>query len=106
MDIWDKCIDSILNLKQENEEDPTPKTIKTTLFWVFWLRSIFPNYPPTCIIRSQQGGLIVERRNEINGRKFISEICFLNDDSIEMTNFIDGKVVNMKRIENVCSQSC
>ncbi len=106
MDVWDKCIDIVSNLKQEDEEDPTKLTIKTTLFWLSWLRDKFPNHPPTCIIRHPYGGLLVERRYELNGRQCIFEVCFLNDDSIEVTDWIDGKIVNMKRIENVCSKSC
>ena len=103
---WQECIDALLKTWTEASShddgcDPRPNrvAIKAAIAWVIFLRKHYPNFPPTCITREPDGGLIVERRSQSpNGDDRLCELTFYNDGRAEETDFFNGRVLQMNSI--------
>ena len=79
---------------EADADSPNPDAVKSALSWLAVLRKQAP--PPTCIVPEPAGGIIVEWRS--GSRGLILELTFYNTGKAEWTEFVGGKVVNMKAI--------
>lgn len=104
--VWSQCIDALLkvwpgpsSLGNCVEKLPNRTAIENAITWIVFLKRLFPNYPPTCITPDPDGGIIVERRSQLpGGQEALCELTFLNDDTAERTDYLNGRVRQMTAI--------
>jgi hypothetical protein len=103
---WGNCIDALLELLSHPDEiaggvSPTRISVDAALHWLCYLRSHHPTAPPTYITREPQGGIIIERRSHrsSDGAELIVEITIYNNETAELTIYLNGRVEEMQQVE-------
>ena len=98
---WDNAIESLAEVGYKNGY-PDKETVRMAVDWLQFLRKYFP--PPVLIIPETEdsNGLLIEWEidtHDMNETKPSTiELIFNKDKPIELTQFIDGKVVNLLQI--------
>lgn len=100
---WERCVDALLGIWSDpsplDAPQPNRSAIEAAIEWVAFLRKRFPSAPPTCIIPEPDGGIIVERRVDLdNGHECVCELTFYNDGRAERTDYHDGRVLQLAAI--------
>jgi len=100
---WQKCVDGLLagwSRASDTSDDDCPRAsrsaIESALQCILLIKKTLPHSPPTYVAPDPNGGVIVERRTkDSRGNEHIWEVLFSDDDTIELTVYLNGKVTEM-----------
>lgn len=110
---WQNAIDSLLTLwketgsDQKDESAPTQVSIERAITYLFRLRGLAPDSPPTLVVREPAGGIIIERCDEDPSYgQVIDEYTFYNDGKVEYTFYLNGKIVELVELDSGEDELC
>lgn len=96
---WEKCIVALSSALSMRDDDgltmaPNRSAIEFAIGWVEYLRSKFPEKPPTLITPEPTGGVIIERYDRlIDGTEELSQWTIYNDRTSETAFYRNGRIV-------------
>lgn len=102
-EVWDACIDALLAIWNGSGSLPEPvpsnATIDAVIRVLKQMRRMDPTNTPISIVPDPDGGIIVEWRVNRDGIESIMTVSFLNDGTVELTNYRDGIAIDVRKID-------
>ncbi len=104
--LWQKCFDALLYYYSHPSDvddglftPPNTCSVCNAMEWLKVWQINNPTLLPTRIGAEPSGGIIIERRETVsNGDEVIFELTTYNNGVIEITRYLNGRVVDMNTI--------